>query len=195
MFAYCGNNPVSRNDDGGEFWEIVVGAAAGGAVAGAIIGAVSHLVACGRSGSEVTAAGVINAAATGALTGAIGAIGGAFGGAAALAASAGVGVISGVITAINTDGSAAEKVAMGMTSGIVAGFGTYLGTLIPVALDSMFTLGFTSFTGGMFMGAQTEMANVVAQQVVSDAFDSTTNTKSPLRPSANRSAYRIATAY
>ena len=31
MFAYCGNNPVMRADDGGEIWHIVVGAVVGGA--------------------------------------------------------------------------------------------------------------------------------------------------------------------
>lgn len=35
MFAYCGNNPVSREDTGGEFWHLV---------AGAIVGAVSQYV-------------------------------------------------------------------------------------------------------------------------------------------------------
>ena len=30
MFAYCGNNPVFREDDGGEVWNIVIGAAIGG---------------------------------------------------------------------------------------------------------------------------------------------------------------------
>ena len=34
MFAYCGNNPVSRKDDGGEFWNIVIGAAVGAIVSG-----------------------------------------------------------------------------------------------------------------------------------------------------------------
>lgn len=29
MFAYCGNNPVSREDTGGEFWHLVVGAIVG----------------------------------------------------------------------------------------------------------------------------------------------------------------------
>ena len=42
LFAYCGNNPVIRADDGGEFWHIVVGAAIGG-----IIGAVSAAVSGG----------------------------------------------------------------------------------------------------------------------------------------------------
>ena len=31
MFAYCGNNPVARNDEGGEFWNIVIGAVVGAA--------------------------------------------------------------------------------------------------------------------------------------------------------------------
>ena len=42
LFAYCGENPVNRTDDGGEFWHIVVGAAIGG-----IIGAVSAAVSGG----------------------------------------------------------------------------------------------------------------------------------------------------
>ena len=29
MFAYCGNNPVDRKDDGGEWWHLVVGAVVG----------------------------------------------------------------------------------------------------------------------------------------------------------------------
>ena len=39
MFAYCGNNPISREDDAGEFWNFVVGA-----VVGAAIGAVTAVV-------------------------------------------------------------------------------------------------------------------------------------------------------
>ncbi len=34
MFAYCGNNPVSRADDGGDFWHIVIGATAGALISG-----------------------------------------------------------------------------------------------------------------------------------------------------------------
>lgn len=33
-FVYCGNNPVSRSDDEGEFWHIVVGAIVGGVIGG-----------------------------------------------------------------------------------------------------------------------------------------------------------------
>ena len=34
MFAYCGNNPVSRKDTGGEFWHLVVGGVIGGVIGG-----------------------------------------------------------------------------------------------------------------------------------------------------------------
>ena len=171
MFAYCANNPISRKDAFGELWEVVVGAAIGGAIAGSIISAVSHLVGCGISGSEVTISGVLAATVTGAVTGAVGAVGGAIGGTTAILASAGVGVISGVTTAINTEGTASEKVVAGLSSGIIAGAGTYLGTKIPVATDDAFTTGFTSFSGGLYMGAQTEIVNVAAQQIVSDIFN------------------------
>ena len=36
LFAYCGNNPVARADDEGEFWNFIVGA-----VVGAVVNAVS----------------------------------------------------------------------------------------------------------------------------------------------------------
>ncbi|MBQ4600358.1 MAG: RHS repeat-associated core domain-containing protein [Oscillospiraceae bacterium] len=163
LFAYCGNNPVSRKDESGGFWEIVVGAAIGGAIAGAIIGAVSHLVSCGINGEDVTASGLFGAATTGAVTGALGAVGGAVGGTVAVVASVGVGVLSGVITATNTEGPISQKIADGLTTGVVAGVGTYFGTKIPVAKDTAFTTRFTSFSGGLFVGAQTEIANVAIQ--------------------------------
>ena len=34
LFAYCGNNPISRKDDGGECWHIVIGAGIGGIIGG-----------------------------------------------------------------------------------------------------------------------------------------------------------------
>ena len=29
LYAYCGNNPVARSDDGGEAWHVVIGAVIG----------------------------------------------------------------------------------------------------------------------------------------------------------------------
>ena len=34
LFAYCGNNPVSRTDSNGHFWNVVIGATVGGLVSG-----------------------------------------------------------------------------------------------------------------------------------------------------------------
>ena len=66
-FAYCDNNPVSRNDDGGEFW--------GSVVASAVLGGVTSAFDAVIAGESTT--GVIKAAAKGAVSGAIsGAIGG-----------------------------------------------------------------------------------------------------------------------
>ena len=39
LYAYCGNNPVARSDDGGEAWNIVIGA-----VVGAVVNAVTTAV-------------------------------------------------------------------------------------------------------------------------------------------------------
>ena len=62
MFAYCGNNPVSRADDGGEFWHLVVGGVIGG-----IIGAISSAASGGDTidviiGAVAGAAGGVLAA-------------------------------------------------------------------------------------------------------------------------------------
>ncbi|MBE6920295.1 MAG: RHS repeat-associated core domain-containing protein [Ruminococcaceae bacterium] len=64
MFAYCGNNPVSRKDDGGEFWHLVVGGVIGG-----IIGAISSAA----SGGDIV--DVLIGAAAGAAGGVLAASG------------------------------------------------------------------------------------------------------------------------
>ena len=70
MFAYCGNNPVSRNDEGGEFWNIVAGA-----LIGAAISAATQIVSNIVCGEENWYDGVLLAAATGAASGALSATG------------------------------------------------------------------------------------------------------------------------
>ena len=53
MFAYCGNNPVARKDDGGDFWLNVLIGAAVGAVAG-VVGQVLSDVATSALNGKVT---------------------------------------------------------------------------------------------------------------------------------------------
>ena len=76
MFAYCGNNPISRKDDGGEFWNFVVGAIVGAAV-GAVTTAVDAVkedgLAALTSGKTWAKMGV--SAACGVINGAVAASG------------------------------------------------------------------------------------------------------------------------
>lgn len=88
MFAYCGNNPISRLDNGGEFWNIVAGA-----VVGAVIGALSKAV-CNIIENKPITEGLASAAATGALGGALTA---AFPGASTII-STGMSAIESVVT-------------------------------------------------------------------------------------------------
>ncbi|MBO5836864.1 MAG: RHS repeat-associated core domain-containing protein [Oscillospiraceae bacterium] len=67
MFVYCGNNPIAREDDGGAFWNVVIGA-----VAGAAFGAIGTALS-GGSASEI-----LISAACGAVSGGLAATG--FGG-------------------------------------------------------------------------------------------------------------------
>ena len=36
LYAYCGNNPVARRDDGGKFWNFVIGGVVGGLIGGIV---------------------------------------------------------------------------------------------------------------------------------------------------------------
>ena len=65
LFAYCGNNPVSRADVAGEFWHIVAGAV-GGALVGGIAQVASNLI-TGHSWSDGIGSAMLTGAAGGAL--------------------------------------------------------------------------------------------------------------------------------
>ena len=60
-FAYCDNNPTSRSDDGGQFWDIV-----GSAVVGGIWGGLSAAVSGGDVGASIVM-GAVSGAATAAI--------------------------------------------------------------------------------------------------------------------------------
>ena len=65
MYAYCGNNPIARVDEGGEFWNILVGAVAGALIGGGIK-VVSNLI-DGKTWSEGLGTAMLAGAASGAL--------------------------------------------------------------------------------------------------------------------------------
>ena len=70
LFAYCGNNPVVRNDNGGQFWNVVIGAAVGAAIS-AITTAVDSVKTTGKV--DIVAVGI--SAVVGGISGGIAATG------------------------------------------------------------------------------------------------------------------------
>lgn len=69
-FVYCGNNPVSRSDDEGEFWHIAVGA-----IVGAVVNVATSYTLNKLMGNEYSWANAAQDAITGALSGGLAASG------------------------------------------------------------------------------------------------------------------------
>ena len=117
MFAYCGNNPVSRGDEGGEFWHIVAGAALGGVLAG-----VATALSCDWNGDlEKNIAKILVSTACGAVGGALAATG---------VGVAGQMIIGGVLGAAESaanqmiDTGSIDPIELGIAtvSGVIGGF-------------------------------------------------------------------------
>ena len=127
LFAYCGNNPIARKDNGGEFWHIVIGAAVGG-----VIGCISSVVGQTLGGGSINWTEVGVSAASGALTGAISA---ACPGMGALATglvhgAVGAGTYAVTEMANGRPPSVVGTIAAGVTSGVLAGGTKALGNLV-----------------------------------------------------------------
>ena len=91
MFSYCGNNPTSRKDDGGKFWNIVIGAAVG-----AVVSAVTTAIDTYTTTGSIDWGKVGISAAVGAVSGGVAATG--LGTIAQAAISAGASAIGSVAT-------------------------------------------------------------------------------------------------
>ena len=135
-YAYCGNNPVTRVDDEGEFWNIVIGA-----IVGAIVGAVVSAVTQAASGQDINWAAVGVAAACGALSGAVNA-------ACPCMGVAATGLVQGSIGALEYAGTelaygrtpTLEKTLMaGVTTGMFAAGGKFVAQ--SVGLTACFIAG------------------------------------------------------
>lgn len=70
LYAYCDNNPVMREDKGGQFWNFVIGAAVG-----ALVGGVSAAISSYKSSGSVNWGSVAIGATSGAIGGLVGASG------------------------------------------------------------------------------------------------------------------------
>ena len=122
MYAYCGNNPVSRKDDGGEFWNIVIGAGVGATVSG-LISFASQAMENGLSNVNWARVGV--SAAAGAISGGFAATGIKVNGQMAINGIIGA-ASSGIDTYLQSSGKAslgeyAKNIAVGAGIGLVGG--------------------------------------------------------------------------
>ena len=126
MFAYCGNNPVSRKDDGGEFWNIVIGAAVGGVVSGLISLATQVIENNGFQNINWASVGI--ATASGALSGAFAATGIPVGG--QILINSAIGTISSVADTYADKGenaTAMDYLESAVTGGVLGAAGGLLG--------------------------------------------------------------------
>jgi hypothetical protein len=92
LFSYCGNNPVSRADNGGTFWNFVIGGIIGG-----VIGGISAAVSSYESTGQIDVGTTLLGIATGVVGGLVGASG---------MSALGQATISGVLGAVTNVGSA-----------------------------------------------------------------------------------------
>ena len=136
MFVYCGNSPVFRSDDGGQFWNFIVGA-----VVGAVVSAVSTAVSAVKEGgwealSEgKTWAKIGVSAATGAINGAVAASGlGIFAQAGISAVTSAVGDIANQW--IDTGSLKKVNYARTLHNGLVAGGVSVVGSITGGLLSS-----------------------------------------------------------
>ncbi|MBR0541459.1 MAG: RHS repeat-associated core domain-containing protein, partial [Clostridia bacterium] len=138
LFAYCDNNPVVRADDGGQFWNIIVGAAVGGALE--IVG---QLIS-GKSVKELNWAKIGVSALSGGLTAAVGPLAGCLiSGATDVAMDA-------LDGNINSLGDAAKSFAWGTAKAAISyGVGTAIGkaTKSLSKIDKVGKLGKESYPG------------------------------------------------
>ena len=205
LFTYCKNNPVILSDPSGCFALLpFLGAVIGGAIGGTIISTVSYLVGTALTGQEVTAAGVLNAAATGAVSGAIG---GAIGTisltatvatlVAKAAASVALGIGIGVKTGIECEGSNGKRIATGITTGFLTAGGTFLGAQIDTSGFGFTGTAFTNFATTLFIGTPVEIVSVAVQQGVScaDSIISGGTSLSQPSPMSLSSRFSVAMAY
>ena len=122
MWAYCGNNPVVRYEVQGEFWNIIIGAAAGAIISGAI-SVISQGIENGWDNINWGSVGV--AAATGAISGGLAATG--VGVVGQTIANGVIGAVSaGVDTHVSSGGKATASeyltnIAVGGVLGAVSG--------------------------------------------------------------------------
>ena len=129
MFAYCGNNPISRSDVSGAFWHLAIGTA-GGAIIGALSSIVSQTVSQMKQGKALSEVAIDRtnvgiAALAGAATGFLAASGAGI--AAQIAGNTAASAISNAFTQANNISTGAQEgwswssFAFDVAAGAIAG--------------------------------------------------------------------------
>ena len=121
MYAYCGNNPVSREDDGGEFWHIVVGAAIG-AAASVVSKMVTNALTNKPIGEGLLTAGIAGAVSGGLAASGVGLVGQVVGNAVIGAANNAADQIINIKNGKQTDGFNVGSMLVDAGIGAIAGF-------------------------------------------------------------------------
>ena len=131
MYAYCGNNPVSRVDDKGEFWNVIIGAAIGFATSlvSNVIDVATEIIT--KEPDEDIDYGKLFGSAVVSLV---------------------IGTVEGALTGAFPAAAVAISAAAGATEAIVTG--AIKGTPVrDVAIDAVVSGGIGALTGAMGMGA------------------------------------------
>ena len=154
MFAYCGNNPISRADSSGQFFFTVLGA-----VIGALSGALDSAI-MGGSPEEV-----LNGAIAGAVSGAISGAGVDIG-TTVTAATGGAGIGAGVAIA-GAFGAVGSFVGTGISTGWKADPMDYLASALVGAGTNMISFGLAPINGEIAKGS----VGRVIQGIVREGFN------------------------
>lgn len=170
MFAYCGNDPISRKDDAGDFWGIAVGAGIGGLV-GAIYGGINA-----KSSGENVFIGALTGFVSGAVIGGLASASpiirkvGKFGMAlinATLGAAADCGSQYIQHRINNKSGDfKADYASMGLAA-LFAGVGTLLNIWLTVS-DTPIEAVVTGLTGGYFATLASATMEMISRYMYND---------------------------
>ena len=152
MFAYCGNNPVSRKDDSGEFFFTILGT-----VVGAIVGALDSAI----MGEDVVT-GTLAGAVSGAISGA-----GVDIGVVVTSATGGAGFGAGLAIA-GSFGAAGAAVGTGITSNWEAEPLDYVASALVGGMTNMISFGLAPIDGEISKGSVKAIIGGLLKEGVND---------------------------
>lgn len=185
MFAYCGNNPISRTDNVGEFWHAIAGMAGGAVLAAAselVFQVINHAV----TGEKINWGDIATSAAGGAVYGLVMSTTGS-NTAAAMASTATTSIIDGI-----RNGDSAKKIIIKTA---IKTAGAAVTSIVPKAINKSLSGKYVKLnpiqkvvkkaTAGTYKGKYTRGTNYLAD-ALSSSLD---NAKSDLAKNVRKLAF------